>query len=1038
MSDSKQYHVLCKIILGDYYFIIDLMLSALNSLNRSNMKNKQYTFLALLLLWVLPLAAQVHINEYSASNLHRFTDSFQRTEDWIELYNSSDTQVDLSGWYLSDKESKPEKWEIPAGTIIPAKGFLVFWCSGRDLVRNNEYHTNFKLAQTQGDDIVLLANADGDVVEMFSMELTMVEHSRCRIFDGDDEWKVCPTPSLGASNNNMPKFSGYTRAPEINLSAGFYSGSQTVSITNREPNSILRYTLDGTNPTSSSPEYTDPLTINQTTVVKAQSFSSDGDILKGKMDFHTFFIDEEYSLAVFSVAADSVLELAGGQGTIIPIGSLEYFDTDNELQATSFGSLNRHGQDSWVLPHRSLDWISRDEMGYSKSVNAPLFSYSDRNEYQKFMFRNSGDDNYPAINGQDHEGSTHIRDEYVQHLAKEGGMELDTRAVERVVLFLNGQYWGVYGMRERPVDHDYTKEYYDQGKYEIQYLSTWGVTEIEYGGLRARREWENLRDFILSNDMSDPANYKVADDSINLVSMIDYMIVNLTVVASDWLNYNTGWWRGLNPNGKHKKWGYILWDLDATFDYYINYSGVPNISPSAKPCDLEDIADFMDGFFYNTDVGQHEKIFLKLLDESPTFQQLYYSRYADMMNTTYTCENMMTTLDEMLSVIEPEMPRQIARWGGTMTEWEANVRRLKNFIEARCALLDDGMLNCYNELNGPYPLTLMTEPEGIGEIDLNTLDIETFPWTGNYFGGMENLIKAKVFNEHEDEYLFSHWESKSGNMISPDVNNRKASISLTQSDTLVAVFKLRDGTVEDQAVTINEIVASNDSTSMIADAAGEYDDWIELYNNTDEAIDLSGAYMSDESDDLTKWEFPSGTAIPANGYLIVWADDDGNQAGLHTNFKLSKGGETLYLADVDASVIDSVEFGEQETNIAYARIPNGTGDFVFQFATFNENNENATSTRDHSQNLDFSVFPSLTSDQLTVEYALETAGEVELSLYSVVGKRLALFSEANGQQSSGNHTINLSLRQYQVPTGMYLISLKTPDGQGTKKVMVVN
>jgi len=143
--------------------------------------------------------------------------------------------------------------------------------------------------------------------------------------------------------------------------------------------------------------------------------------------------------------------------------------------------------------------------------------------------------------------------------------------VERVILFLNGEYWGVYGMRERPVDHDYTSEYYDQGKYEIQYLSTWAITEIEYGGVQAQQDWENLRDFILENDMSDSDNYQIADDSINLLSMIDYMIVNLTAVASDWLNYNTGWWRGLNPDGGHKKWGYILWDLDATFDYYRSF-----------------------------------------------------------------------------------------------------------------------------------------------------------------------------------------------------------------------------------------------------------------------------------------------------------------------------------------------------------------------------------------------------------------------------------------------------------------------------------
>jgi len=429
------------------------------------------------------------------------------------------------------------------------------------------------------------------------LDLTLVEHSRCRSIDGGPDWVVSTEPSLGSSNDSTKQFLGYTQTPSMNLAAGYYSGLQMVSLTNNEPNSVIRYTTDGTNPTETSPIYTDPLPLAFTQVIKAQSFSNDSTILAGKMDFNTYLIDEDFTLAVFSVAADSVLDLAGGNGPVIPIGSLEYFNKNKEREATSFGSLNRHGQDSWVLPHRSLDWVSRDEMGYSKAVNAPLFNYSNRDEYQKFMFRNSGDDNYPAINDNAHQGSAHIRDEYVQTLALDGGMALDTRAAERVILFLNGQYWGVYGMRERPVDHDYTDEYYDQGKYDLQYLSTWGNTEIEYGGTKAMTDWMALRDFILENDMSDSANYQIANDSINMVSLIDYMIVNLNVVASDWLNYNTGWWRGLDTAGQHKKWGYILWDLDATFDYYINYSGVPNISPDAEPCDLEDISDFMDGFF---------------------------------------------------------------------------------------------------------------------------------------------------------------------------------------------------------------------------------------------------------------------------------------------------------------------------------------------------------------------------------------------------------------------------------------------------------
>jgi hypothetical protein len=297
-----------------------------------------------------------------------------------------------------------------------------------------------------------------------------------------------------------------------------------------------------------------------------------------------------------------------------------------------------------------------------------LFHYSERDEYQRFIFRASGDDNYPADNvpadpNNVHDGGCHIRDEYVQTLSKNGGLKLDVRAAERVILYLNGQYWGVYAIREKPDDHDYTDYTYDQGKYDLQYLMTWGGTWAEYGGDQAFTDWATTRDFIMNNSMADPTNYAQMLETYNPTSLIDYLTVNLMVVASDWLNYNTGWWRGTNLAGDHKKWGYTLWDLDATFDYYINYSGVPNTQPDAVPCDIEGIADFMTTWFNGGDVGQHEQIFLKLLDESPEFQQLYYSRYADHMNTVFSCENMLATFDSMVGIIAPEMPRHITRWG---------------------------------------------------------------------------------------------------------------------------------------------------------------------------------------------------------------------------------------------------------------------------------------------------------------------------------------------------------------------------------------
>lgn len=146
--------------------------------------------------------------------------------------------------------------------------------------------------------------------------------------------------------------------------------------------------------------------------------------------------------------------------------------------------------------------------------------------------------------------------------------------------------------------------------------------------------------------------------------------------------------------------------------------------------------------------------------------------------------------------------------------------------------------------------------------------------------------------------------------------------------------------VED--LVINEFLASNDA--IVPDQDGEFDDWVELYNNSDSDIDLEGYFLSDDPDDLTKWPFPDNTVIAANGYLIIWTDDDEEQAGLHTNFKLSAAAESVILVDAAGEIVDEVSYANQITDISYGRYPNGTGDFQSMSPTFYAENTGTTST----------------------------------------------------------------------------------------------
>jgi hypothetical protein len=137
-------------------------------------------------------------------------------------------------------------------------------------------------------------------------------------------------------------------------------------------------------------------------------------------------------------------------------------------------------------------------------------------------------------------------------------------------------------------------------------------------------------------------------------------------------------------------------------------------------------------------------------------------------------------------------------------------------------------------------------------------------------------------------------------------------------------------------IVINELQPVNSVT--VTDQNGEYDDWIELYNKSGAEKDISGYYISDNKDNITKWKLPAGTTILGNGFLIIWADGDITQPGLHANFKLSSAGEEVLLSSPDGTLLDRVAFPAVSLEVSYARNPDGTGSFRWQTPTYDKTN----------------------------------------------------------------------------------------------------
>ncbi len=777
--------------------------------------------------------AQVVINEFSASNLTQFADNYGKYEDWIELYNKGNTTVNIGGYWLSDDSLDNMKYQIPTGTILASHAFIRFWTSGRNLVSGNHYHTNFKLTQCKNNsEFIVLSNVAGLRIDYIEMsQKTQLGHSYGRTQNGLNFWSVFTTPTPNTSNNTSVPYQDYADKPDFSLPAGFYTGPQIVYITSTEPVADIHYTLDGTLPTAASPIYTGPITISTTKVLKAITISPDPEILPSFIRYETFFINVNHTLRVVSVAGNQLTTLANGTGSLEPKGTFEYFDTAGVRKANTYGEFNKHGQDSWANSQRSLDFASRDEMGYNHSVEEQLFANSSCSNFQKIILRASGDDNYPADHHTANLGSAHVRDAYVHTLADRGGLHLDLRRSEKCIVYMNGEYWGVYDLRENPDDHDYTDYYYGQDKYHLQYILTWGNTWAEYGGQQAIDDWDALYDFIQNNSMTDPLNFQYVSERYDFASLVDYVIVNSFTVCSDWMNWNTGWWRGLDSTGGHKKWGFILWDNDATFGHYINYTGIPNTTPTAAPCNPE-------GLTGGSDPNGHIRCLNKFMT-NPVFKQYYVGRQIDLMNTVFSQANMVNQLDTTVAIIAPEMTQHAQRWNGTYTEWWANVQILRDFIIQRTNYLPTSSFNnCYNT-TGPHSLTILTDPPNAGFVKLNSLYHTTFPWTGTYFGGINTLLDViPAFG-----YQFDHWSSNNQSIL-PNTTTTPASFNLSGSDTIIAHFGVYSSIENPQhnGQAVPTVAAAptvfNQQAYITYDLPTSCEVSIQVYNSLGEKIDI--------------------------------------------------------------------------------------------------------------------------------------------------------------------------------------------------------
>ena len=732
--------------------------------------NKLIYTLLLVCCALFSASGQIVINEYSAANYNTSNDNYGEFEDWVELYNPTAAAIDINGWAITDKPANPTKWVIPSSFTIPANGVAIIYCSGRDELIGTNAHSNFKITQTKGNEVLMLSDAAGVFQDSIHVLPNQNSHTRGRETDGSAVWSVFTTGTPNATN--FGAMQEYATTPIFSQVGGYHSAAINITLSSLDPNITIYYTTNGDEPNNTSTQYTTAINITTTSVIKAIAYSSDPNIPSSFIDFHTFFINDTHTIPILSVAGDEVDDLLSGWpfSNLEPEGTIEWFDENGILLDKGTGEFNKHGNDSWAYDQRGFDYVMRDQFGYNYALQDEIFMTKDRDKFQRVIVKAAANDNYPFSFG----GSgAHIRDAYVHHLSQLADLRMDERSTTSCILYRNGEYWGVYEMREKVDDHDFTDYYYDQDKNNLQYLKTWGGTWTEYGAPNAQPDWNAFVNYVAANPMVNQVNYDQAKSEYNVGSLIDYFLLNSYVVCQDWLNWNTAWWRGMDPNGDKKKWRYTLWDMDNTFDHGTNYTGIPSSDPNASPCDASTLG--------NTGGQGHVPIWNEMLTNQE-FHDEYINRWQDLANGGLSCAFMINVLDSMIAVIEPEMPRQITTWGGSYAAWQVNVQDLRNFILARCDSMNSGFVDCDTAISGPYDVTV--EIIGIGEVEMsngNLINDLNTPWTDQRFGGIALPFEVK-------SGPFDHWEVLPAGSYVYDPNVDTLVIDLQGDVTIQAYF----------------------------------------------------------------------------------------------------------------------------------------------------------------------------------------------------------------------------------------------------------
>ena len=650
------------------------------------------------------------INEIMSSNISYLLDQDGDASDWIELYNPTNSDINLMKYQLSDEAENLTMWQFPDITLGP-KEFLTVFASDKDrAIANMELHTNFKIKAT-GEELFL--SYDGLLVQTVPAVELGDNKSYGLHSDGNAPFVVFTNPSPFGSNN----FSVVSHSIYFSKVGGVYEEAFPLSITTDLPGNKIYYTTDGTTPSSTSFLYSTPLTLDEnlfsTANISQLQISTDdrhdppqvSSVLKAiviraaifdlednqisEIATNSYFIKElgidHSALPIVSITANYDDLFSHETGIFVPgihynevdpnwTGNyyqrgkewerevhIEFYEGENSGFKQNAG-LRAHGGNSRKYPQKGMKLYARSDYGDSR-FEYPLFPDSPMESFKRLTLK-------PFSSSWTKSG---IEDYISGNIART--MDVEAAPSKPVVLYLNGEYWGIYFLQER-IGRWFFADNYGVHEDSVNIVNGWWGEIVEGDN----QDFIDLYEYINTEDLEIQSNYEVIDKWIDIDNFIDYQFLEIFIANYDWPNNNMKCWK---PQKEGAKWRWIFYDGDAA------------LRSTEK-----------DSYDHALDTGSDpwptnatSTLFLRKLLANPTFHAKFFSRAEYLLNNQLSNSLTRNYHEQVVEDIRWEVLNQIDRFHAPLDHaaWTAKVTNCSNFLNLRSCIIQELTEERYNK-----------------------------------------------------------------------------------------------------------------------------------------------------------------------------------------------------------------------------------------------------------------------------------------------------------------------------------------------------